>query len=85
MRFNHSCKWSSAGALAVLPKQHRRSGTIRTRRNQMSLKANLSPHLQQVGSPYCSDRNCVYCSDLRKTQEQLKDKYTITPSVKKAD
>ena len=30
----------------------------------MSLEASLSPHLQQVGSPYCSDRNCVYCSEM---------------------
>jgi len=51
----------------------------------MLLKAISYPHLQQAGSPYCSDPNCAYCSDLRKTQEQLKDKYTITPSVKKAD
>src|SRR5205814_10494082 len=32
---------------------------------QMSLKASLSPHLQQVGSPNCSDLTFVYCSDQR--------------------
>src|SRR5205814_6240834 len=74
--------WSSAGTPPPSPKRSVCSGTIRTRRNQMSLKASLSPHLQQVGSPYCSDPNCAYCRDLRKVQEQLRNGQPISPSRK---
>jgi hypothetical protein len=26
----------------------------------------------ELGSPYCSDPNCIYCKNLREAQEQLK-------------
>ena len=49
----------------------------------MLLKAISYPHLQQVGSPYCSDPNCAYCRDLRKVQEQLRNGQPISPSRKR--
>ncbi len=37
-------------------------------------------HKPDVGSPYCSDPNCVYCQDLRAAQAQLQQGQPVTPS-----
>jgi hypothetical protein len=41
-----------------------------------------SPHKLEVGSPYCSHQNCVYCQDLRAVQAQMRDGKPITSSGK---
>jgi hypothetical protein len=35
-------------------------------------KAPLPHHQPELGSPFCSDPNCVYCAELRKMFEQMR-------------
>jgi hypothetical protein len=42
-------------------------------------------HKPQAGSPFCSDPKCLYCTDLRKMQEQIrKDNGSKTSRVDNA-
>jgi len=49
----------------------------------MESQVNSSTHKPESGSPYCSDPNCVYCKELRETEELVRAGRPIPRAMKR--
>jgi hypothetical protein len=41
-------------------------------------------HKPDIGSPYCSDPNCSYCTSLRETQELVRTGRPVPQTMKRS-
>jgi len=50
----------------------------------MEPQTNVAAHAPVLGSPYCSDPNCPYCQELRKTQELVRAGQPVPHTMKRS-